>query len=128
MRNPLILAILLSGPLFAGSVRYKITDPSGTPIPAKLTFMTEGGKVPAGLLIATNIPFWAARGAVAYTLPGESPIPVSDGKYRVYVSHGPEWSLAIVDLEVRPEGVTPLSAALEHVVDTKGYLSGDMHL
>ena len=60
MRNPLILAILLSGPLFAGSVRYKITDPSGTPIPAKLTFMTEGGKVPAGLLIATNIPFWAA--------------------------------------------------------------------
>jgi hypothetical protein len=123
-----ILLILVCGRVLGGSVEYKVTDPSGMPIPAKLTFMTEGGGAAAGLLIATNIPFWASRGAVVYTLPGDTPIPVPGGKYRVYVSHGPEWTIAVIPLEVKAEGVTALAATLEHVVDTRGYLSGDMHL
>ncbi len=127
----LLLIVLFGvplGSLAAAELGYRVTDSSGKPIPAKLTFQTEDGKDPSKIKIETRIPYWASRGPVVYTLPGDVPIPVPAGKYRVYVSHGFEWSLAMVDVEVPGDGAAALNAVLERVVDTKGYISGDMHL
>jgi hypothetical protein len=128
-RRALLLALVLaSAPAFAGNLRYRITDTAGGPIPAKLTFVVPGGLKRSDADLKTKAPFWAARKGVLYTLPGDEPVPVPDGKYSVHVSHGPEWTIAIVDVEVKSDATASVNAALERVIDTRGWISGDMHL
>jgi hypothetical protein len=125
----LLLALLIApGPAPAGTLRYRVTDTAGNPIPAKLTFVVPGGVKRADIDLKTKAPFWAARKGVLYTLPGEEEVPVPDGKYRVYVSHGPEWTVATADIEVGSGPPASVKAALERVIDTRGWISGDMHL
>jgi hypothetical protein len=125
----ILLAIVLApAGVPAGTLRYRITDLAGNPIPAKLTFVVPGGVKRSDADLKSKAPFWAARKGVLYTLPGSEEVPVPDGKYRVYASHGPEWTIAIADIEVGPGAPALVSAALERVVDTRGWISGDMHL
>jgi hypothetical protein len=55
-------------------------------------------------------------------------VPVPPGKYVVHVSHGFEWTTAVCAIEVPKEGSALLEATLERVVDTRGYISADLHL
>ncbi len=53
---------------------------------------------------------------------------VKPGRYTVYVSRGPEYDLAKVEVELKPGEETQVSVALEHVVKTPGWVSGDFHV
>ena len=109
-------------------VQYEITDLAGRDIPAKITFLTREGKVPAKLGIRSKVPEFAARKNVVYELYGRGEIPLPAGRYRAWVSHGLEWSIAVVDLETIADRPAALKARLDRVVDTTGYISGDFHL
>ena len=127
------IAALLAGPDPAPApetafVRYRITDPAGSAIPAKLTFLLPGTSTRARLDLKTKAPCWAARNAVVYTLPCDETIPVAPGAYRVVISHGPEWTIASEEITLRAGETRLVEAALERVVDTRGWISGDMHL
>jgi hypothetical protein len=123
-----IFIFIIIAPLAAQVVQYEITDSSGRDIPAKITFLTREGKVPAKVGIRSKVPEYAARKNVVYELYGRGEIPLPAGRYRAWVSHGLEWSIAVVDLEVAADRPTALKARLDRVVDTTGYISGDFHL
>ena len=53
---------------------------------------------------------------------------VRPGKYTVYVSRGPEYSVSSVDIDIAAGQTLPLAAQLSRVVDTNGYISADMHM
>ena len=131
-RTLILAALLLAARAEAAPARtglnYRISDPSGERIPAKLTFLTADGKSPAKVAVESESPFWASREGVVYTLPGETVVPVPPGKYVVHVSHGFEWTTAVCPIEVPKEGSALLEATLERVVDTRGYISADLHL
>ena len=127
------IAALLAGPDPAPApetafVRYHITDPAGSVIPAKLTFLLPGTSTRARLDLKTKAPCWAARNAVVYTLPCDEAMPVAPGSYRLVVSHGPEWTIASEEIVLRAGETRVVEATLERVVDTRGWISADMHL
>ena len=59
---------------------------------------------------------------------GRASVIVRPGTYTVYVSRGPEYALFSREIIVAPGGVARVGAALEQVVETPGYISGDFHL
>ena len=122
-----LLALAAPDPAHA-LVRYRITDPTGSAIPAKLTFLLPGTSTRARLDLKTKAPCWASRNAVAYTLPCDEPLPVPPGSYRVVISHGPEWTIASEEIVLAPGETRLLEVTLERVVDTRGWISSDMHL
>ncbi len=50
------------------------------------------------------------------------------GKYRVYATHGVEWSADAVDVVARAGEVARVGLALRHVVETPGWISADLHV
>jgi len=114
--------------LQAQVVQYDITDMDGHELPAKITFLQPDERTPTSLDIKSRLPEYAARKNVVYTLYGKGEIPVTVGSLRAWVSRGPEWSIAVVDLQMTAERPAALKAVLERVVDTRGWISGDLHL
>ena len=84
------LSLLGAGRLAAEVLQYDITDPGGTDLPAKMTFLTREGKVPDKLDIKSRVPEYAARKNVVYELYGKGEVPLPAGSFKVYVSRGME--------------------------------------
>lgn len=120
---------------------------SATPIPAAALpsagilrwEVTEGGKpVPARVLVrgkpGTPDPNWgieARDGAsvnVVHSDTGAGRRPIPPGKYRVIVTRGFEYSAFETDIDVAAGKETAIKAALDRVVNTKGFIAADLHL
>lgn len=114
--------------LQAQVVQFDISDADGHELPAKITFLRPDGRTPTSLDIKSRLPEYAARKNVVYTIYGKGEIPVTVDALRAWVSRGPEWSIAVVDLQVTADRPAALKAVLERVVDTRGWISGDLHL
>lgn len=56
------------------------------------------------------------------------PIPLEPGDYRVFVSHGPEYSLAFSDVTITAGATTPVALQVARVIDSTGFVSGDFHV
>lgn len=83
--------------------------------PVRLTLVDGGDIVARGL----------------YGAPVERPISALPGSYTLFVSRGPEWTLAEIPVTLTLGSALVLSAedlALERVVDTTGFVAGDYHL
>ena len=108
----------------ASYVRAKITDASGGPIPAKVSFTgKDGAKDPnwgpdSGEIAVKN---------VYYTANGSFQQVIAPGKYDVIVSYGPEHDAVFTTLDVPAGGTAELNATLNRSVDTKGWISADFH-
>jgi len=50
------------------------------------------------------------------------------GRYDVYVSRGPEYSVSLASVELKPDQVVAVAATLSRHIDTRGYISGDFHI
>ena len=50
------------------------------------------------------------------------------GVYQVFISRGPEYSVSVAPIELKPDQTTVVAAILERTVDTRGYVSGDFHV
>lgn len=113
-----------------GSVAYQLTS-GGASSPGKLIFQAYGAK---GALDASLDPDLGPRntadasGNYVYTATGTGDVAVPPGTYRVTVTRGPEYTLSVTDpLEVPAGGSVPLTASIERVVDTRGWLAADFH-
>ncbi|MFT3771250.1 MAG: CehA/McbA family metallohydrolase [Minicystis sp.] len=110
----------------AGTLRFGVTDKaSGKALPVRV--LVRGIK-------GTSDPDWgtdADRGAalnVTYAETGAGERPVPPGKYHVTIDRGFEYTMFEKDIEIAAGKTTEVSAAIDRVVDTKGWISADLHL
>ncbi|MBX3443282.1 MAG: CehA/McbA family metallohydrolase [Planctomyces sp.] len=107
-----------------GTVRARITDEQGQPIPCKVEFAgIEGAPQPS---FGPDTAEFGVRN-LRYTPDGQFVQPLAPGKYEVVVSHGPEFDAIFTTLEVPAGGDVELAGALVRSVDTTGWISSDFH-
>lgn len=111
------------------TLRFAVRDPFQHLIPARLTFRGAGG-AGANLFTKTDAApdELAVRKNVVYSLSGTGAITVPVGKFRVYASHGLEWSLAQADFEFEAGREYSFEPVLKQEIDSTGWISGDFHL
>jgi hypothetical protein len=108
----------------SGTIEWTITE-KGAPVPAKI--MVRG-------LDDTDDPDWGddgVEGAASngiYTADGKGSAPIPPGRYHVLIGRGPEYGLHEEDIEVKADQSVRLTAKLERVVDTSGWISADLHV
>ncbi|MCA9128323.1 MAG: CehA/McbA family metallohydrolase [Planctomycetales bacterium] len=108
----------------ASRVRAHIADADDEPIAAKVQFVGIDG---------TETPDFGPDSAIAaiknvvYCAHGNFSQPIDPGKYRVIVSHGPEYDAEILELEVLPGGLHDINCRLPRTVDTTGWISAEFH-
>ncbi len=113
-----------------GTVHYEISS-GGAPSPGKIIFEAYGD---SGTLDSDLDPELGPRNTAdasanyVYSASGSGDVAVPPGTYRVTVTRGPEFTLSVTDrMEVVADGTVPLSASLDRVVDTSGWLAADFH-
>jgi hypothetical protein len=110
----------------SGTLRFAVTDKlSGKPLPARV--LVRGIKGAADPDWGTD----ADRGGalnVVYADAGAGERPVPPGKYHVTLGRGFEYTAVEKDVEVFAGKSVEVAAALERVVDTKGWIAADLHL
>ena len=107
-----------------GRVTANITDERGKPIPCKVEFVPAEGTPrpsfgPESAAFGVGNVYYAPLGEFAQSLPA--------GRYRVIVSHGPEYDAIFTELEVPPGRDVPLQGELVRSVQTPGWISSDFH-
>jgi len=115
----------------AGILRFAVVDADGTPLPARLTFVREGGD-PLGAELFPVVDAapreLAVRRNVVYSLSGTGAVTVPVGRYDVYASRGLEWSLARRSFAFAEGEVHAWRAELARELDTRGFVGADFHL
>jgi hypothetical protein len=116
-----------------GTLEFDVRDAAtGGLIPCKLTFVGVGGtRRPA--FTRNDIGRPEGEGTIAaydrvLSTVGHGSLAVPVGHYDVYVSRGPEWDIAVhhgIEIAAAP---TTITARLRHVIDTRGWISGDFHV
>lgn len=109
-----------------GRVRVVVLDgQTGTALPSRARFIpvTRGIAVDLG-------PDWSAAGArdAVVMHDGEALVPLVPGRYRVLVTHGPEWSSYEETVDVTETFRPDVRASLRHVVDPGDYVPCDLHV
>jgi hypothetical protein len=94
-----------------GYLSVNIKDDSGANIPAKILLYQDGVTVRRLFPVA-----------------GTGEYLVEPGDYEVSVTRGYEYTTYVGMLAIDPSATTNLDIALEHAVDTSGYLSVDAHI
>lgn len=69
-----------------------------------------------------------AQGRFLYLANGTGSVKIRPGKYEVFASRGPEYSLRRKVVTVRAERTRKVNMRLRRSVDTSGFLSGDFHI
>jgi hypothetical protein len=75
-----------------------------------------------------GFPFGIAFATYADDSGDTGDIPLEPGSYRVYVSHGTEYSTDFDDVTITAGGTTIVNGVVEHVIDSTGFVSGDFHV
>ena len=108
----------------AANIKFSVTDENGTSIPCKAQFLAQEGtpKVNLG-------PTDRAHGCVDqyHSETGNFSVPLPPGNYEVIVTRGPEHNHYRETVELKPGQTHALTAKLERVVDTTGWIAADYH-
>ncbi len=112
-------------PPIAGSLRYSITDQAGRPMPGRVSLR--------GIPPTKNPDLGARQRAagmrnVVYSADGQGVIELPEGKYRVLITRGFEYSVFQRDVEIDTASGASVRALLKRQLDTTGWISGDFHL
>ncbi len=108
----------------ASRVRATVVDGNGSAIAAKVQFLGIEG---------TPDPDYGPDSAVdaikntVYSAWGKFEQPIAPGRYKVIVSHGPEYNAETLEIEVAAGQLVPLEVKLPRTVDTSGWVSTDFH-
>jgi predicted metal-dependent phosphoesterase TrpH len=96
-----------------------------SPISARVRIIALGATRPLSLG-----PDFRASGAgdTVIALAGDSGVDVPPGRYRVLVTHGPEWSLHEQEVDVSETFGPRIDARLEQQVDPSSWVACDLHL
>lgn len=95
-----------------GGLHFDIKDENGRNMPAKLSFYD-----------LSDNPL-----RTVYTASGNETIKVAPGEYKLVISRGYEYQFVEKDVKIEEAKTLEVSAILEHIVDTTGYLSTDTHV
>lgn len=109
-----------------GRVRISARDAStGAPLLARARIISAEREHPVNLG-----PDYAADGAGDSVVlkSGEAVVPLPAGRYRVLVTHGPEWTLLDTTVDVTETFRPDVRAQLSHVVDPGSWVPCDFHL
>lgn len=110
-------------------VEYTVVDDAtGAPIPVKLTVVGRHPARDARVNQTFDSRFGIVR--ILYAVHGFDPplLLPAGGPYRLYFSHGPEWSIASVPLTLAAgDRVVVPPVRLRRIVDTRGYIATTFH-
>lgn len=114
---------------------FRVVDETGALTPAKLTLVSldDDGK-PLERDGKRRVYMGDGRlgngiRVVHHSPTGLGTIPVEPGRYRLLASRGPEYSAFVIDdLELRSGKLRRVDASIVREVDTRGWMSTDMHL
>ncbi len=138
----------------SATLNVLVTDQRGVPLPAKVTvvgthrhfpgmsppeflydsrsgepervtdFVPDDPNDPSTRRYIEKTAYTDARGRVSLKVR-----PSADEPYRIYVSRGVEYNLVMAqELNLKSNQIADVTATLERVVDTTGYISADLHL
>ena len=117
------------------TVHYRVTDQSGVAIPAKIDLISLGadGTPLQGDGLRRTYGGHSRLGSngiktQALTANGEGELSVEAGRYRIVISHGPEYAIHQQDVDLGPGRAVRVDAVLIHEVDSTGWMSLDHHL
>jgi hypothetical protein len=97
----------------AGAAQVVLTDASnGEEIPARLEWIDADGVVQRR----------------TYAVPGDAPVAIPPGAWRIRATRGYEWSIGEAVVTVPEDGEVEVAVSLDHLVDTTGWLSMDSHV
>ena len=111
--------ILSSGPL-----KLQVEDGAGSGLPARITIVDANGSLAALRSADTNL---AIRPGVVYTKDGGANLFLLPGKYTVYATRGPEYSLARAEVTLKGGEVSARLVITNEVI-TAGWVSSDTHI
>jgi hypothetical protein len=108
-----------------GSIRYTVSDPAGTPLPAR--FVLRGVAPTPDPNLGPDERADGVRN-IFYATSGSGVVELPPGTYRVTVIHGTEYSIAEETVRVSAAEGSAIRAVLERVVDTAGWIAADLHV
>lgn len=94
-----------------GALQYNITDASGQPMPAQISFWQGDTRV-----------------ARHYTQSGSGSFVIPPGDYDIGISRGFEYNIVEMPITIGPDSPAQITASLTRMVDTSGYMSFDAHV
>jgi len=117
-------------------------DDTGLPMPARVVFRPSPGggfadsvlsgfpdpQSPGGATGAVIGPGVLGSNEGVMLIDGTGAVPVPEGKYSLFINRGPEYEAAVVSVTVAAGETKSVHASLPHSVDTRGWLSADMHI
>ncbi len=100
-----------------------VDDAQGNPIPVKATIYRTDGDDPDFGLSSTR----TFVENLVYSVHGRLRCPLDPGNYEVLFSHGPEYDRVVKKFEVIAGETLQFKLQLERVVETRGWISADLH-
>ncbi len=128
-----------------GALRVIVDDENTDPIAARIAVVgfdpspdPKNNQNLLGLIFNTTgvfgdqnedgFPFGVAHNRYADASGDTGEFPMEPGSYRVYVSHGTEYSIDFEDVTITAGATTTVNATVERVIDSTGFVSGDFHV
>ncbi|HEX4446335.1 MAG TPA: CehA/McbA family metallohydrolase [Polyangiaceae bacterium] len=108
----------------AGTLRWHVTGPDGATLPARIVVH---GVTPTVDPDWGDDPFRGAALDAIATL-GDGAVPIPPGRYRAIVSRGFEYTTQERAFDVEAGKTAVVDASLARVVDTRGWISADLHV
>jgi hypothetical protein len=116
-------------------ISYRVSDETGAPIPAKIALVAldkrgrplegDGRRRPS----MAEGRLGNGRQAIAMTANGHGELRVPAGRYELLISRGPEYGMHHErDFTLTSGGSMHVEAVLPREIDTRGWMSADMHL
>ena len=106
----------------AGSIRFRINDANGQPVPCRIHLKNEHGEA----IQAAGRPFWNDH----FVCPGQAFVEAAAGKYRWQIERGPEFERAAGNVDVSAEETATVNVDLRRIANLReeGWYSGDLHV
>jgi hypothetical protein len=115
--------------LTGGPLMIDVKDSAATPIPARITIVDAIGSLAAVHETSQSISNVASRPGVVYTVAGSARLALLPGKYTIYATRGPEYSLAKAEVTVASAAQTiTTTLTLAREVNTAGWIGSDTHI
>ncbi len=120
------------------SIVVAVADPAGQSIPAKVSVRCAADCPPGPTALNKDVDFDGPPGGVVATrflgVDGAATIDVPSGDYTIVISRGPAWSvwpdnsLLGKPVSAAAGDSVNVSAVIEKVIDTTGWVNGDLHV
>ncbi len=113
----------------ATRVVANVTDTHGDQIPCKVTFYgidTPDGKATPNPVFGLDSQSGSVGNCV-YSADGTFVRSIPPGSYELLISRGPEYDVVFKKINLKPGEAAEVSARLERVVDTSGWISAELH-